>query len=84
MEDEKATCRGCGRELNGSPYYTGKPAYHPETKERCRSNFYGGHVCSEQCDYRASLELEQTMPGHFGQKQISNTSVLRHIKNNWP
>jgi hypothetical protein len=60
--------------LIGEPYYTGKSAYHPRTQERCKSNFYGGFVCSERCDYNSSWELETTMPGH---------DAKNHLRNNW-
>ncbi len=45
MEQETAICRGCGKILNGKPYYMGGDAYDPVTKERARVNFYGGFVC---------------------------------------
>lgn len=61
MKQKKAICRGCKRVLNGKPYYFGETAYHPETGERCKINFYGGFVCSEQCDRDASRELEASM-----------------------
>ncbi len=58
-----ATCRGCGIGLNGTPYHLGGVARHPVTREDCRVNHYGGWVCSEDCDRRASIEHERTMPG---------------------
>jgi hypothetical protein len=85
--EETAVCRGCGKQLVGPPYYMGKRAgqsvYDPVTKEDAKVNFYGGYVCSEACDYRASLELEQSMPGHgYSQKSISGTTLAHH-KQNW-
>ena len=82
MSEEKATCRGCGLVLNGKPYYMGGHAYHPRTGNRCHANHYGGFVCSEVCDRRATLEHEQTMPGHSGQVRIS-TDLARAITNKW-
>lgn len=80
---EHATCRGCGMKLNGKPYYMGGSAYHPYTKERCPSNYYGGFVCSKSCDYRSALELEKTMPGHnLGQKNLL-PKTEKHINRNW-
>ncbi len=65
--DEVATCRGCGRVLEGDPYYTGKPAWIMNHKRygliRAPSCHYGGHVCSERCDRNACHELEGSMPG---------------------
>lgn len=61
---EVATCRGCGKELIGNPYYMGGNAYHPQTKERCKINFYGGFVCCEECDKIANYEQESSFPGN--------------------
>lgn len=63
-----AECRGCGRTIPGKPYYMGGPAPYEHTPERpyhrWRANHYGGWVCSRGCDFRAALNLEQSMPGH--------------------
>lgn len=63
----KATCRGCGRVLDGSPYHTGKPAWIMNHRLygliRAPACHYGGHVCSERCDRNACGELEGSMPG---------------------
>lgn len=81
--EQHAVCRRCGSVLKGKPYFMGGPAYHPRTNERCPTNHYGGFVCSPECDYRASLELEQTMPGHgYGQTSISQ-SALNSYHRNW-
>lgn len=76
-----AICRYCKKTLNGKPYYMGGNAYDPVTNKRCKVNFYGGFVCSEQCDKNASLELERTMPGH-SQSYLSSFSYA-HFKKNW-
>jgi hypothetical protein len=83
---EKATCRGCGKELIGEPYYKGKPAYQKDNKgvlQQVPVNHYGGFVCCWQCDYNATLELEQSMPGHNGQKTLNGESY-RRVQRNWP
>lgn len=85
--DTQAVCRGCGRKLNGSPYFKGGCAYVPNANgssgARAKSNYYGGWVCSRGCDYNASLALEQDMPGHgYGQKQPGREAMAR-IENNW-
>ncbi len=81
--DANAVCRWCGLVLQGKPYHMGGSAYHPRTGERCPSNHYGGFVCSEQCDRNASLELEQSMPGHgYGQTTLGS-SAQRSLINNW-
>lgn len=79
----KAVCRGCGKLLNGKPYYMGESAYDPITKERCKVNFYGGFVCSSVCDKEASLELERTMPGHTASQSSLSSSAHNHWVNNW-
>lgn len=78
-----AVCRGCGRNLKGKPYYMGGEAYHPKTNERCKVNFYGGFVCSEQCDIDAAVELERTMPGHDPTKKAPSYMVMQEIKRKW-
>ncbi len=80
---ERATCRGCGRILSGKPYYMGGRAYHPETGERCPSNHYGGFVCSRSCDFRASLELERSMPGHGDGQQRLGSFARESLERNW-
>lgn len=81
--NELATCRCCGKVLKGKPYYTGHPAYHPETNDRCKVNFYGGFVCSSTCDRNASLELERTMPGHTQSQSTLSTMAHTHWQQNW-
>lgn len=85
-EREPATCRHCRMKLDGVDYMFGGRARHPRTKEQVPSNYYGGYVCSSRCDYQASLELEQSMPGHgCQQKSLSPASeAYRHYRANWP
>lgn len=71
MERDKAYCRGCNRTLDGDDYCYGGRAYIPHEnpnktgpRNEAKSCHYGGFVCSERCDRRACLDLEQTMPGH--------------------
>lgn len=80
---EKATCRGCGKILKGKPYYMGGAAYDPKTNEQCKVNHYGGYVCSEECDRRASLELERSMPGHGGGQRTIGQSAQQSLNRNW-
>lgn len=56
--EDKAHCRGCRRELEGHPYYTGKPAYLPETGVRVLSHHFGGWVCSAQCERRVFEDMK--------------------------
>ncbi|NFV80052.1 hypothetical protein [Magnetospirillum aberrantis] len=78
---EPAVCRGCGMVLRGDAYMYGGSAYHPRTGERCPSNFYGGFVCSEGCDRRASMAMENSMPGGPG-RYLSDPAAER-LRRNW-
>lgn len=83
---ETAECRGCGKALRGKPYYMGGSAYLPlsEGGGQAKVNFYGGFVCSRGCDYRSSLRLEQTMPGHAGQERLGlGSEAYRRIVSAW-
>lgn len=80
--DEIAVCRGCGRELKGKPYGMGGDAYHPVTGERCPKNHYGGFVCSEECDRRASVEQHASMPGCRGAR-TPDQGAAKTIARNW-
>lgn len=79
---EVATCRGCGRSLIGEPYYKGQGALIPETMEEAPVNFYGGYVCSYDCDYRTCLEMESSMPGAGSSKGLGSSSSAK-VKSNW-
>ena len=84
--EETAECRGCGKALRGKPYYMGGSAYLPlsEGGGQAKVNFYGGFVCSRSCDYRSSLRLEQTMPGHYRQESLHPCSEAgRRIQAAW-
>lgn len=76
-------CRGCGKPLNGTGLQ-GSSVYDPETKTEAKWNYYGGWVCSERCDYNSSLRLEQSMPWHTGQRNLSaGSSSYESVKKNW-
>lgn len=79
---EIATCRHCRRELNGEPYYRGKPAYIPETGKRANVNHFGGFVCSRRCDYNASLDHLSSMPGAGIAKEL-DVYTQRSFDYNW-
>lgn len=81
-DHEGAVCRGCSAELRGKPYWAGGNAYHPTTGEQVKVCTYGGYVCSSDCDRRASLQLEQTMPGHGGQTRLLSATA-REISRRW-
>jgi hypothetical protein len=77
-----AECRGCGRPLNGTAYYLGGSAYIPESGDKAKVNFYGGYVCSRDCDKRVSLDMSSSMPG-AGKAHRLNTSEAESLRANW-
>lgn len=49
-----------------------------------KGTFYGGMVCSRACDFRVSLDLERTMPGHSPRKEhISQLASESLARNRW-
>ena len=61
----KAECRGCHRELRGSPYHKGGSAYVPGTETKRRpsgvralAHHFGGWVCSANCNRRVFKDME--------------------------
>lgn len=83
MNKETASCRRCGKVLIGNPYYMGGQAYIPETKKEAKINYYGGFVCSENCDIHACLELEQSMPGHGMTQKTISSQAQKKVNANW-
>mgnify|MGYP000122506509 CR=1 FL=1 len=73
-----AHCRHCQKTAIGKPYHLGGLA-----PKGWRTNFYGGFVCSPECDFRASLALEQTMPGHSYKDTSLGCFAEKHYKSNW-
>ena len=80
--DTQAVCRGCGKHLDGSPYWKGGLAYDPQTGKQVKANHFGGWVCSHRCDYRAYLYQEQDMPGHGGQHDL-NPRIRAELERKW-
>lgn len=80
--EEKASCRYCGRELVGKPYYTGCSAYDPVTMDQIPVNFYGGFVCSQMCDVRTSIEMSSSIPG-AGEAKSLNSQEHASVNRNW-
>lgn len=77
MEKEKASCRGCGKPMPGDAYKYGRNSYGHKI------NYYGGYVCSERCDFNASLELERSMPGHGNAQNRLGTFAQDSFDKNW-
>lgn len=84
--DTQAVCRGCGRVMEGKPYHLGGSAHFTDARGRrqtAKSCHYGGYVCSESCDRRACLALEQTMPGHGFDQQRLDGNLDSVITRRW-
>ena len=85
--NEKAICRHCYRELIGRNYCYGGDAYIPNRDgsrgRRAPVNYYGGFVCSRECDFRAALALEQSMPGHGYSQKTLNGPAMDRINSSW-
>lgn len=82
MNEEVAQCRNCHMTLKGKPYYMGGDAYHPKTNKKVPVNFYGGFVCSSDCDYRASIKMESSFPG-AGEAEFLSSQAISKYRNNW-
>ena len=79
---EKAKCRNCSMELIGTPYYMGGGAYFPDTMKRVPVNFYGGYVCSMNCDRQVCLNMSSNMPG-AGHTTTLNSLEANSVRDNW-
>ena len=82
-DDTIPRCRGCGKKLNGSPYWAGGSAYDPVTGKQAKACYYGGWVCCYNCDFKACLELEQSMPGHGISQKSLGCFAENRLKKNW-
>lgn len=87
IPSDPATCRGCHTILVdyfGQPakaYHTGNTlAYHPRTQKPVKSCYYGGFVCSRECDHRACLRLERSMPGHGSAQTSLGQDAARSLR----
>lgn len=84
---EQAECRHCRKPLIGKDYCLGGAAYVPDAQgrpgKRAPSSYYGGYVCSEQCDRATALELEQSMPGHGWSQKRLGPDAERRVISNW-
>lgn len=70
-------------ELRGSPYFKGGLAYLPLPKgDSVKACYYGGWVCSKECDTRACRELEESMPGHGWGSGISR-EIRKRLDQVW-
>ena len=56
-----AKCRGCGKALKGTAYHLGGPAYDPVTGKQVKVNFYGGYICSDNCDRTVCLTMSASI-----------------------
>lgn len=51
-------------ELIGTPYFMGGEARHPKTNEVCFVNFYGGYICSDECDRMSTERQKRSIDDH--------------------
>jgi hypothetical protein len=80
MSDDKATCRGCHRELRGSPYYTGKPAFiRPHV--RALAHYFGGWVCSASCEVRVFKDMRDAGVWGSTEARLMASAHDRHAAN---
>lgn len=79
--DDKARCRGCHRQLDGHPYYTGKPAYLPETGRQALSHYFGGWVCSANCERRVFEDMKQSGVWGSTEARLMANAYDRHEAN---
>lgn len=78
--EDTPRCRGCNRILKGThiPYWRDLQGKLHHAKP-C---FYGGYVCSRQCDEKACIQLESSMPG-AGPAKRPGTFAMQQIRRNW-
>jgi hypothetical protein len=48
-----------------------------------KANHYGGFVCSRECDFKAALELERSMPGHKYSQRSPNCYSSEFLDRKW-
>lgn len=73
-----ATCRGCRRELRGSPFHAGGTAYHPETGKPVLAQHFGGWVCSAECDRKVFREMKAQNVWGTTEEQLMASADRRH------
>lgn len=79
MSTQIKQCRNCRKEIHES--HTAY-AYDPVTKKPAKWNFYGGWVCSEQCDKQACLDMESSFPG-AGRATSLSSCAKQQVDKNW-
>lgn len=82
-ENETAVCRGCGRKLIGKPAEMGEPAFMPITLERVPRSYYGGFVCSANCERKVMKSVGGSMPGRGGNTYRMDSLELAAFRRVW-
>lgn len=67
-EEKTAECRGCGMKLVGKPFHMGGQARHPITNALCHVSFWGGFVCSDECDRESDMRQKASIDDHYCQR----------------
>ncbi len=76
-ERDRASCRGCRKEMQGEAYMYGN------NRNGHKVNHYGGYVCSSKCDFNSSLDLERSMPGHSDRDRRLSCFSQESFERNW-
>ena len=50
--------------LKGEPYHKGGRAYHPDGSGQCNVSYWGGFVCSDQCERDADQRMKRSIDEH--------------------
>lgn len=79
MSNEIHQCRNCKTLISLSS--TGY-AEVVSTKKKAKWNWYGGWVCSRNCDEKASMDLQSSMP-HAGVCKSLTGATAESVKRNW-
>lgn len=76
-----AECRGCRKPLRKSD--SGGYCYDQKTGKEAIWGHYGGWACSRDCEFRASLELERSMPGHNATQTRLSCYAAEALRKHW-
>lgn len=75
---DKSYCRGCDRQMETTS--EGTPL--AQDGNRAPRNYFGGYVCSHQCDRNACLRMLSSMPGAGLAKHL-DSGTRASVESNW-
>ncbi len=73
-------CRHCRSVLHKRS--ASSEAFVPGTTDNAKRNYYGGWVCSRECDYKACIAMEVSW-GARRQSCCPNKPAMERIEFNW-